>query len=189
MRFWRLLGVLLLTGCGQATPPEVPAPITRLAPTAFLEVPVTIRQKLTTQGCQIPQVPGYATPQNIVSGAFAQAGQQDWVALCSKEGRTSLFIIWGGPVRCPNDLELSAETNFLSRDAQGQLVFGTHLEPVATQDITALNRRKSSIIPLPLSHEGIRQERMGTSALIQYCDQGKWFRLQEPQRKLVTAKP
>jgi hypothetical protein len=186
-RSW-LGGVLMMTGCSVAPSPETISPVTRLAPAAFLEIPAAVRQTLTAQGCQIPQVSGTPEPHNLIRGEFAQVGQQDWVALCAREGRVSLYFVWGGPVRCPNDLELSAETNFLVRDPQGKLVFGTRLGVIDPTAITSLNQRNSSIIPLPISHLGIRQELVGTSTLIQYCDTGKWFRLQEPQRKLSEDK-
>ena len=54
---------------------EADLQVTRLPPSAFPELPKSIRRELERRGCTIPQVWADKKPQNVIKGEFTRKGQ------------------------------------------------------------------------------------------------------------------
>jgi hypothetical protein len=67
-----------------------------LRPDDFGSVPDYVRSQLSARHCLIRQDVETAGPTNLVTGEFSEAGQQDWAAYCSVEGKSKVIVIWGG---------------------------------------------------------------------------------------------
>jgi len=74
-----------------------------LRPDAFKSVPAEVRSKLNQRQCLIPQDVETPVPHNVVTGEFAHAGQRDWAAYCSVNGKSKVVVIWGGRAHCSGD--------------------------------------------------------------------------------------
>ncbi len=89
--------------------------ITRLSPMEFEYVPAEVQRKLSEMGCTIPQATWRFKDKkhNIVSGQFATPEQTDWAALCSRDGRSTIVVLWGGSVNCRSEV-LVARDDYIS---------------------------------------------------------------------------
>jgi hypothetical protein len=177
-----------------ASPPQVQGPDNRgvpkagetrtLHPSAFPELPKTIRKRLETLGCAVPQVPAEAKPQNVVQGSFARPAQTDWAVLCSRAGKSSIFIFWGKPTTCSGELAIRDDSNYLRGNAEGHLVYSRQILSADTKKILqyaqALSQDGNAKAPgnPRLDHAGIEDIFVGKASGIYYCSQGKWQTLQ-----------
>jgi hypothetical protein len=74
-------------------------------PRSFKQLPPIVQETLVAEGCGIPESGGAHLPSsNVIQGQFAASGQNDWAVLCTKRGRTSIRVFWGGPASCPGEL-------------------------------------------------------------------------------------
>jgi len=159
-----------------------------LSPSAFPQVPQVIRRALESRGCVIPQFRFPHNPNrvhNVIRGSFARRGQVDWAVLCSRQGRSSIMIFWGGPVRCPPMLFHVAvpdpQRPGSVRIVQSAETRGTlQIIRVGRDYILERNRRYGPIDPLPpvIDHHGIDIWNPGsTASVVSYCYKGRWLRL------------
>jgi hypothetical protein len=158
--------------------------IRTLPPSAFPELPKTIAKRLETLGCDIPQVPGEAKPQNAVHGFFARPGQTDWAVLCSRAGKSAILIFWGKPTACSGELAIRDDSNYLQGDAGGHLVYSRQISSASGRKILeyakAFSQDGTGKAPANprLDHAGIEDVFVGKASEIYYCSQGKWETLQ-----------
>jgi hypothetical protein len=155
-----------------------------LPPSAFPELPKTIRKRLETLGCAVPQVAGEAKPQNVVHGSFARPAQTDWAVLCSRAGKSSIFIFWEKPTTCSSELAIEDDSNYLQGDAEGHLVYSRQILNANSKKILqyahALSQDGNGKAPdnPRLDHAGIEDIFVGKASEIHYCSHGKWQTLQ-----------
>jgi hypothetical protein len=160
--------------------------IKRLPPSAFANLPKPIIAQLEQRGCTIPQ----ASPEldqrlvrrhNVVHGRFSRPGQVDWAVLCSVGGKTSILVFWGGPSRCPSELALGGDGDYLQGWTEGTIVNSRILD-VADQAYIAEHYRRyredGAPKPPPLNHQGINDVFGGKASVVHYCYRGEWLRLQ-----------
>jgi len=103
------VGILLGLGGGTAVcagqSSSEPTGVPSLRPAELAAVPAFVVTALETYGCVVPQTwNSYETRKvqtNVVRGAFAAKGQEDWAVLCSRDGRSHIQVFWGGSARCP----------------------------------------------------------------------------------------
>jgi hypothetical protein len=130
----------------------------------------------------IPQLelsPKYAMPpNNLISGEFAAKGQKDWAALCSRNGSSSILVLWGGDSRCDGVLADGADSLFMQKDADGIQIYSRAISPVGREQMLKRKEAFGGSVPLPLVHEGIDDAFLGKASVTHYCNRGKWLKLQ-----------
>jgi hypothetical protein len=47
---------------------------------------------------------GGPTETNVIRGEFARVGQLDWAVLCSRDGHSTILVLWGRPTSCPGEI-------------------------------------------------------------------------------------
>ncbi|MFB3923858.1 MAG: hypothetical protein ACE145_19210 [Terriglobia bacterium] len=152
--------------------------IKRLPPSAFKRLPVRYRSRLKDLGCTIPQVPSIAKHHNVVAGEFAKAGQTDWAVLCSRMGKSSVLVFWGGADECPSELAPGDDKLVLQGMSEGRIEYSRMISPVAPKSILEYQKAYGGPKPPPLSHQGIEDAFVGKASVVYYCYQGSWVRLQ-----------
>ena len=156
LRLFACLGLVLVVpnGAGQART------IRRLQPSEFKELPLAFAQRLTARGCTIPQTRGkdQKGPVNVIHGEFAQHGQTDWAVLCSARGRSVILIFWGGPTRCPDEVENLPDGN-------GRFIFPAK----------EIDNSMDEPIQRPITHQGIGDAWVDKGSKINFCEKGQWL--------------
>jgi hypothetical protein len=98
-----------------------------LPPDAFSEIPPEVYAAMVSQRCRVPQAFFPKSPNNVISGAFAAADQRDWAFLCSKNGRSTIHIVWGGPARCAPTLAEGSDRTYFQQTEGGQFEYSRSL--------------------------------------------------------------
>jgi hypothetical protein len=151
--------------------------IKRVAPSAFAELPTEVVKKLEEQGCTIPQSDFVDGPHNIIEGEFARPGQKDWAALCSREGKSSIVLIWGGPSDCPDQFGELKDTIFLQGGTEGRVLFSRVIVAMSADDIRELHEAFGGPGLPPLEHQAIKDAYAGKASEVLYCYKGEWVYL------------
>jgi hypothetical protein len=112
-------------------------------------VPETVKKELSKHDCSIPQTTSNSS-QNIIQGDFAGKNSQDWAVLCSKNGRSSIVVVWGKERPCPSELEIREDNSGLAR----------HISA------TTFPTKKQ---------QGIEDTEAAKDSVIFYCENGKWL--------------
>lgn len=154
--------------------------VARLAPAAFPGMPQNVRAELTRRGCRVPQtrVPGAAASEtnNAIRGNFAAARQTDWAALCSKNGASTIEIVWGGPARCSVSIRPKPDKDVMmdySTDpSKPEWSFDRSIEAVGLAGNQAVRRDLRA-----LRYQGITDGWEGGSATL-VCRAGRWLVLE-----------
>jgi len=159
-----------------------------LRPDAFKSVPAEVLSKLNQRHCLIPQDVETPVPHNVVTGEFAHAGQREWAAYCSVNGKSKVVVIWGGREHCSGDpfgLNEWVDDDAVYREADpGQLgripPHGSFwkLSVIPRKQVVA--RQTIGIAEGELlksaSHDALQSESLaGVSGV--YCERGKWREL------------
>ena len=148
--------------------------ITRLAPSTFVDLPPGASAALEDDGCTIPQAWGDNEPHNVVAGEFGAPGQTDWAVLCSKDGSSSIVVVWGGPVSCPSPIASPlADQSFLQNTGLDGILFsrgvsGIRADPRYWNFPDGLES---------LTHAAISDAFYEKGATAYYCERGVWLEL------------
>ena len=151
--------------------------IVRLDAWAFSQLPKNIVDELKNRGCKIPQTYGHNEPHNVIKGSFAEKSQEDWAILCSKDGVSTIQIFWGGPVRCPSEIEKSEDRGWLQGIGSGKIGYSRTISSIGKKAISAYHEAFGGITPPPISYEGINEVFLEKGSVVHYCIQGKWIEL------------
>ena len=149
--------------------------VVRLSPMEFEYVPLPVRKQLTEMGCTIPQVSsnihgGYVGQKhNIVSGQFATPEQTDWAAICSRNGRSSVVVLWGGSVNCK-----SAVT--AARRDSSMMEFDRLVLRLLPWRKGLYNSDKEAGVPETRTHDALNYAILERAAVAYYCHEGEWLR-------------
>jgi hypothetical protein len=154
--------------------------IVRLPESAFPTLPERIRYVLRELRCLVPQ-PGERValrepPASAISGQFARAGQVDWAILCSSGGRSSIYIVWGGPAKCSAPLASAADRDYLQEGGGQRIDFSREIIVAGPKQIVATYRHYGEAPPL-VSHDAIEDMFVGKASVRYYCDSGTWTKL------------
>jgi hypothetical protein len=104
--------------------------IVRLPPAAFPELPAAVQQVLEREGCRLPRQEAGDDLRVIARGEFARAGQLDWAVICSRQSRSSIRVVWGGPASCEGVLATGEDSRFLKPLPSGDLEYARQIEVV-----------------------------------------------------------
>jgi len=182
-----LLSILVLSSTLVAFqhPPEADkwkvadAATVRLAPQSFHKLPRDIIRNLQTRGCRIPQEFGNTEPHNVVSGEFMTSGQTDWAVLCSRQGKSSILVFWGGSVHNVSAIAESADSAFLQTiNASGSIGFSRAIGAVGKEYIFKHYHDYGGPKPPSINHQGIDDGFVEKGSVVHYFYRGKWLELQ-----------
>lgn len=152
--------------------------IRRLPPSAFGHVPKWVADNLVARGCAIPQPFGAREPSNLIRGQFAHNGEWDWAAICSKEGKSRVVVLWAGPAACPDNVWGPIEdAGRLEAMATGEIGYDFSIARIRPDQIRKDMRNWESSPEEKLnliSHEGIELPSPKEDD-IEYCLSGKWI--------------
>jgi hypothetical protein len=152
----------------------------RLAPAAFAALPPFVEAALRENGCAVPQYrfEGDTAANNVIQGEFAGAGQLDFASLCSRDARTSLLVVWGGPARCEAVTKEAADVEAMV-GAGTEILYTRQIQPVARS-------RGQEFVWLAtaglqeLEHDGILHSVGEYQTSFLYCRDGEWMEI-EPE--------
>lgn len=152
-------------------------------PAALSDVPEPVRVLLAEESCLVPQPwrpgvpPGYT---NVVRGEFAVRGQYDWAVLCSRAGKSSIRLFWGGPSRCSDSLAASA-SSFLQKVTPNEIDYSRVISRVSPDDLTQRygrqhNQSTSATLP-KFDHDAISDAFLEKASTLYYCSDTSWHTL------------
>jgi len=150
--------------------------IRRLPPAAFPELPKPFLTELEQLGCTVPQSGYTGSRGNVIHGSFGAAGQQDWAALCSRNGTSVVLVYWGGRAQCPREILPAEDKHFLQGLGGGRIGFSRgigrtnsyHVYPDET-DTTSVDEN------VTLEHDAIEDAFEGKASTVWFCRDGKWI--------------
>lgn len=152
--------------------------VKRLPAAAFPELPKAFAAEMEQRGCTVPQSGYTGARGNVIHGSFGAPRQQDWAALCSRNGVSVILVYWGGPAQCPRELQPSPDSDFLQTVGGGRIGFSrgiaaTNTVPVIPDEGDTASGDKS----LTLEHDAIEDAFEGKASTIWFCRGGKWIAL------------
>ena len=150
-----------------------------LKPRDFPRLPVSVRDTITSLGCEIPQSSDEAIPHNIIRGQFARAGQYDWVVMCSKKKLSTILVLWGGPARCSKKVWGPFQDEKVSRGIDQGLDAVSHHYFIRIGTLPAASFMKRGLTHLPVqpSHDTLESIWPKSGSSVRYCSAGKWIEL------------
>ena len=142
----------------------------RLLPVAsFPQLPSIVANELDARGCMIPQTYEANGPENVITGSFQKPGSDDWAALCSVRGMTTLLVFFQSDLSHPIALRhqpdkewMGVEPSFAYGSAWGILTVSPRAVPRKYQ----------------MDHDGIEDAFVEQSSVIHYYSQGHWTTLE-----------
>ncbi len=149
----------------------------RLLPvSSFPDLPPAIVAQLRDRGCMIPQSFEAQAPENVIHGAFRAPASDDWAALCSSSGATTLYVFFAGQYGSPIDLRSQSDTAWLGAEP-GSDIFGSAWG-IATRSLAALQSSRLTASGVSFDHDAIEDADLERSTTVRYCDSGHWIVLQ-----------
>lgn len=120
----------------------------------------------------VPQTWEAHHPENVIHGAFFQAGHQDWAILCSRQGESSLLVFQNG-MGMPVELASHKDKDRLAPiNATGQLGYAWAIDPAS------LTRMRQFAPEQRFNHEGIEDSLIEHSSVLHYWREGQWLVLE-----------
>ncbi|RPI36552.1 MAG: hypothetical protein EHM54_05440 [Nitrospiraceae bacterium] len=155
--------------------------IRRLSPSAFSELPQSIRRSLESRRCKIPQVHNETAPHNIIRGEFIKKGQKDLAVLCSREHISTILIFQGGSASKVLEIASSPDEAWLQNFTDGQYGFSREIIVAAKKQIKNYHSYAKEFgdapdLP-PITHDGIDDAFVGKGSAVHYFYKGKWLQL------------
>lgn len=151
--------------------------IKRLSVSEFPDLPPEVKRKIEAKGCNIPQAFVSNKPHNLVKGSFASKNSQDWALLCSKEGKSSVFVIWGEKEACPSEIAINEDKNFLQAIDEKNIGYSRVLAASSKEEILKHQKNYGGTFPTKLDHQGISDGFVEKGSEIHFCEKGKWLAL------------
>jgi hypothetical protein len=158
----------------------VKAPIRRLPPNAFRQLPVAITEGLEARKCLIPQIWGDKTPHNVIRGSFTGAQRNEWAVLCSRRGTSSILIFRADSAKLIAEIAAAKDENFLQgrNDGQEPPYFSRVISAVGKDYILEHYKAYGGPEPPPIAHQGIDDAIAEKASVVRYFSRGKWLELQ-----------
>ncbi len=139
---------------------------------SFPALPPTVAAWLRQHGCMIPQTFEAQEPENIIRGSFRGTGSDDWAALCSVRGDTTLYVFFAGRFSVPMALRSQPDTLWLGQEP-GSSINGSAWG-ISTRSDEDL-RDSTQIRPgFFIDHDAIEDADLERSLIIRYFEAGKW---------------
>ncbi len=148
--------------------------IKRLPPAEFPELPTAFKAELEQAGCTIPQSGFDESRNNVIHGSFGAMGQEDWAVLCSRNGTSSIFMHWGGPVQCPSERLPQSDKNFLQGMPEG-IVFSRSIAATTSYHVYPDDDSAGVDREVLMDHDGIDDVFQGKGSTVWLCRGGAWI--------------
>lgn len=151
----------------------------RLLPLAsFPDLPSPVAAQLARRRCMIPQTFEAQKPENVVHGAFLEAGSSDWAVLCSASGETTLYVFLSGTLDAPIALRTQSDTAWLGAEP-GSSLYGSAWGIAVRSAADLYNSRQihDAVRAIPFDHDGIEDSHLELSATVHYYHAGQWLNL------------
>ena len=156
---------------------EADLQVTRLPPSAFPELPKSIRRELERRGCTIPQVWAEKKPQNVIKGEFTCKGQTDWAVLCSLNRVSTILIFRNASEQHPSELARESDIDKLQGVGGDAIGYSRAISPVGQQFILDQYRVYGGPKPPTIDHQGINDAFVEKASGVHYFHAGKWLQL------------
>lgn len=141
-------------------------------------IPEKIKKALNSQGCSIPQSKFSKSPHNFIQGHFSSTTSKDWAFLCSKGGKSSIFVIWEKGTPCPTSFATQEDKKYLQTIDKNKIVYSRVLSSATKKRILSHQKAYGGPLPKNLDHEGIDDSFSEMASVTYYCENGKWLELQ-----------
>jgi hypothetical protein len=160
---------------------------------SFPELNIVKNSSPLLKGCIVPQNPRYfEKPNNVLVGSFSGTTNKDIAILCSKNGKTSIIVLWQKGQPCPAEFEENLNSNLLeiyvdnddTKVAFSRLITKatkTELVNYASTYKTFFKNANGGPLKEKVTHEGISDS--GDTyerPTLFYCIKGKWLKLVDP---------
>jgi hypothetical protein len=131
-----------------------------------------VAQQLEQKGCMIPQTYEAREPENVIHGSFEKKGSEDWAALCSVRGTTTLYVFLQSNLANPIPLRHQPDSQWLG--VEWSLDYGS---------AWGIATRPARLMPGSASaeHDGIEDAFIEQSSTIHYFQNGRWTTLDGSQ--------
>ena len=151
--------------------------IRRLTPDSFPGLPDYVTREMYRLGCVVPQGSDLDQPHNVLAGRFASPTQVDWAFLCSRDGTSSIQVLWGGDQRCPTPVSQIEDRSFLQGLGEDVIGFSRRLMPIE-RDRMIRYAAEFDGPPIPdVWHQGIEDYFEGKASTVVLCLERNWVRL------------
>ena len=151
----------------------------RLKPSAFPELPATVRRYLERRGCEVPQAVSDKAPHNVVRGRFTSSTQTDIAVLCSRARLSAVLLFRGGTTSSVAELAQRSDEAFLQViDARGGVGYSRALGVATPSYIQQHYAFYGGPKPPPLDHDGINDIFVEKASIVWYWYRGRWLQLQ-----------
>ena len=154
--------------------------IRRLPPSAFSELPSSIRQTLEQRKCLIPQIwEGWKLNRhNVIQGAFFRRGKVDWAVLCSVEARSTILVFRQGSSQPSAELASANDQDFVQIVKSDKFGFSRVINALGRKRILEYYKEYGGPKPAPpLDHQGINDAFAEKASVIHYFYNGEWLEL------------
>lgn len=150
-----ILIAFLSTICIAADEPE----FTFLTPSSVAELSAENVKSLEAENCLIPK--WKFKFGGVAMGEFAAKGQMDTAVICHHQGRSEIWLFWGGPVECDSRIES----------------IGQFISTVDKKFILDHYGYYGGPKPPEITHQAINDHFVEKASVVKYCKDGKWIDL------------
>jgi hypothetical protein len=159
---WCSVAVLACGGEGKVQSLTLPGavqahPVRVLPPSAFPELPATVRQELESRHCMIPQAEFETNGKtNVIRGKFFASNSLDWAILCSHNGTSSILVFREGGEVPPAEFGSSEDTLYSQAVSGNRFAYSRQIRVFAPKDFRAYQRQGMADPHLPpLHHDAV----------------------------------
>ena len=156
---------------------EADLQVTRLAPSAFPELPANIRRELERRGCTVPQVSADKKPQNVIKGEFTRKGQTDWAVLCSVNQVSTILVFRNASAKNPSELARKPDVDQLQVTGGDAVAYSRAISGVDRAYILSHYCAYGENKPPTIDHQGINDAFVEKASVVHYFQAVKWLNL------------
>lgn len=149
-----------------------------IKPAQVSGVPANVIKAIESQGCKVPQSYIEKKPHNLISGSFASQNSNDWAVLCSKNGKSSIFVVWEKESPCPSTFASTGNKSLLQTIDEGKVGYSRYLSSASKEFILKHQKAYGGLLPKNIRHQGIDDAFVEKASVTYYCEGGKWLALQ-----------
>jgi len=149
---------------------------TRLSPSIFSQLPISIINELQRQNYTVPQCYNEKEPHNVIFGEFIKKGQKDWAILASKDMQSTIIIFWNGSVSKVSKIASNPDKYYLQGLGNGQIGYSRRISTVNKKYIIDHFDSYGGIKPPPIEHEGVSDLFIHKGSIIHYYN-NEWIKL------------
>jgi hypothetical protein len=174
-----ILSEILLALLLQGQQQFIKATIRRLPPRTFRQLPAAIVEELEARKCLIPQYPYIKTPHNVIRGSFTGEKVNEWAALCSRKGTSSIMVFCADSAKLVAETAAAKDENYLQDiDGPGTLGYSRVISAAGEDYILEHYKWYGGPDPPPITHHGINDAFAEKASVVRYFYRGKWIELQ-----------